>query len=117
MTQNKTLSPFDLGGGVDEDIGQQRWLFVMTLTDVDMSNNCRKLKEASIQLSDTVKQMEVALTKQRHSMAEQASMILAAQQQQQLKQTVSPYCTSFKSHDLTSIKNNLKTKDNKSIRS
>ena len=84
MTQNKTLSPFDLGGGVDEDIGQQRWLFVMTLTDVDMSNNCRKLKEASIQLSDTVKQMEVALTKQRHSMAEQASMILAAQQQQQL---------------------------------
>ena len=91
MTQNKTLSPVDLGGGVtDEDMGQQRWLFVMTLTDVDMSNNCRKLKEASIQLSDTVKQMEVALTKQRHSMAEQASMILAAKQQQQLKQTVSP---------------------------
>ena len=53
----------------------------MTLTDIDMSNNCLKLKEASLQLSDTVKQMEQALAKQRHSMVEQASLLLAAQQE------------------------------------
>merc|ERR1712111_126284 len=78
------------GGAVasDDDVvsHHQRCLFVMTLTDVDMSNNCLKLKEASLQLSDTVKQMEQALAKQRHSMVEQASLLLAAQQQQQVQQ-------------------------------
>ena len=72
-------SSFD--GAAAAAAANQRCLFVMTLTDVDMSNNCLKLKEASLQLSDTVKQMEQALAKQRHSMVEQASLLLAAQQQ------------------------------------